>query len=189
MMGAPSVYPASPISRRRRATGDEMVARGYSSETFCFEAVEAHADDDRAYVVYYLGDLDRAGRNAAATLEEKLKRFARERGLEVEFVTLALKEDDFLDFGERSGLLRARVGSMVRRLSTRVPKRKTDADKKWPYPFACELDAIEPDDLRTVVRWAIEQHLPPDQLEILKVAEDSERTLIRELVANIGDAR
>jgi hypothetical protein len=166
-----------------------MPARGYSSESFCFEAVEAHADDDRPYVVHYLGDFDRAGRNAAATLEEKLKCFARERGLEVEFVTLAVKEDDILDFDAHSGLLRTRVGTMVRRLPTREPKRKTAADQKWPYPFACELDAIEPDDLRTLVRRAIENYLPPDQLEILKAAEDSERTLIRELVAGIGRGR
>ena len=51
---------------------------------------------------------------------------------------------------------------------------------------AIELDAIPPDDLRRMVRQVTENYLPADQLEILKVAEDSERTLIRELVAGIG---
>jgi hypothetical protein len=47
-----------------------MVARGYSSETFCFEAIESREDDDRQYIVYYLGDFDRFGRDAAVTLKE-----------------------------------------------------------------------------------------------------------------------
>jgi hypothetical protein len=32
------------------------------------------------------------------------------------------------------------------------PKRNTIADKNWPHDFACELDAIPPDDLRELVR-------------------------------------
>jgi hypothetical protein len=45
-----------------------MVARGYSSETFTFGAVESREGDDRAHVIYYLGDFDRAG------LRERWKR-------------------------------------------------------------------------------------------------------------------
>lgn len=36
---------------------------------------------------------------------------------------------------------------------------------------------------------AIEQHLPPDQFKVLKVAEASERRLIRDLVGAIKDAQ
>ena len=42
-----------------------------------------------------------------------------------------------------------------------------------------ELDAIPPDQLRGLVQEAIELHLPPDQMRVLKEAEESERTLIR----------
>jgi hypothetical protein len=45
-----------------------MVTRGFSSETFCFEAVEAY-DIDKITHVYYLGDFDRAGQDAAKSLE------------------------------------------------------------------------------------------------------------------------
>jgi hypothetical protein len=55
-----------------------MVARGYSSETFCFEAIESRESDDRPYVVYYLGDFDRSGRDAPTTLKEKLELRRRE---------------------------------------------------------------------------------------------------------------
>ena len=35
-----------------------MVARGFSSETFCYESIAQRGDDDRPYYVYYLGDFD-----------------------------------------------------------------------------------------------------------------------------------
>jgi hypothetical protein len=73
-------------------------------------------------------------------------------------------------------------------LPTREPKRISAADKNWPFDFACELDAIPPDYLRSLVQAAIERHLPPDQFNILKIAEESERILIRRLVAGLGEA-
>ena len=57
----------------------------------------------------------------------------------------------------------------------RKPKRKSAADKKWPYRSACRLDAIPPDDIRALVEDAIGRHVDQDQLRILKVAEKSER--------------
>jgi hypothetical protein len=163
-----------------------MVSRGYSSETFCFKAIESRWDDARPYVVYYLGDFDRSGRDAAATLKEKLERFATEKHVEVAFIHLAIEADDILEFANSDKQVLVNVGGQARWLPTREPKRKSPADRLWPYPFACELDAIEPDDLRAAVRTVIEQHLPPDQLEVLKVAEDSEREFIAGLVANIA---
>jgi hypothetical protein len=139
-----------------------MVTRGFSSETFCFEAIEA-ADDDRPYFVYYLGDYDRAGQDAARSLEEKLNRFAAERGITVIFETVAVSPYDI-----------ARLG-----LPTREPKRNSPADRKWPHEYACELDAIPPDEMRRIVKRAIERHLPKHQLDIVKVAEASERQALR----------
>ena len=150
-----------------------MVARGFSSETFAFEAVAARLDDQRPYYVYYLGDFDRAGQDAARSLEEKLRRFADEEGVEVVFETIGVTEQQIRDWA----------------LPTRQPKRITNADKKWPHSFACELDAIEPDVLRDLVRACIDKHLPRREFEILKVAEASERKLIKGLVGlAIGDA-
>lgn len=47
-----------------------MVTRGFSSETFCYEAIAAQAGNDRPYHVYYLGDFDRR----AGTAQEPWKR-------------------------------------------------------------------------------------------------------------------
>ena len=41
-----------------------MVTRGFTSETFAYESVEQW-DDDKPVCVYYLGDFDRSGRDAA----------------------------------------------------------------------------------------------------------------------------
>ena len=51
------------------------------------------------------------------------------------------------------------------------------------------MDAIEPAKLRRIVEVALEDHLPPHQFKVLKAAEDSERTLIRQLVAGLGAAQ
>ncbi len=64
-------------------------------------------------------------------------------------------------------------------LPTRDHKSVSAADKAWPHSFACELDAMEPDTLRDLVEECINRHLPQDQLDILKVAERSERQVLR----------
>jgi hypothetical protein len=79
-------------------------------------------------------------------------------------------------------MVHAQIGERRRWLPTREPKRTSKADQLWPHPFACGLDAIAPDDLRAVVRWAIERHLPADQLKLLQIAEASEREPIQGLV-------
>jgi hypothetical protein len=149
-----------------------MITRGFSSETFCFEAVEAwepHEERNRTHWVYYLGDFDRAGQDAARSLKEKLDRFSEERDVLVIFEQIAVNEDQI----ERW------------QLPTREPKRKSPVDKQWPFKHACELDAIPPDTLRELVQGEIERHLPADQLAILQTAEESERTEIMRLVEAI----
>jgi hypothetical protein len=150
-----------------------MVTRGFSSETFAYEAIAARENDYRSYHVYYLGDFDRAGHDGARSLQEKLERFADEVSVEVNFEILAVTQWQIRNWN----------------LPTREPKRKSAADRKWPHDFACELDAIPPDRMRTLVEEAINRHLPQDKLEILKAAEEAERDLITRLVGKIAPKR
>jgi hypothetical protein len=143
-----------------------MVTRGFSSETFAFEAIEARGNDPRDFYVYYLGDFDRAGLDAANALIEKLGRFSKDKPFDVCFRQIAVTEGQIRRW----------------RLPTREPKRNSPNDKKWPYTFACELDAIPADDLRALVRDHIERHLPRRQFEVLKAAEASERELLKAFV-------
>ncbi|QIG47197.1 hypothetical protein G5V57_05285 [Nordella sp. HKS 07] len=140
-----------------------MVTRGFSSETFCFEAIAAREHDRRPYHVYYLGDFDRAGRDAARSLRDKLNRFASEKDVSVVFEQIAVDVAQINAF----------------KLPTREPKRKSPADRAWPYDFACELDALPPDTMRDIVEEAINRHLPAHRLNILKTAEASERAFLK----------
>ena len=141
-----------------------MPTGGYTSETFAYSAVDAMRGSGHRLVIYALYDFDRSGRDAAASLQEKVQRFGAEFGVPVAFHNLGLSLEQVQALG----------------LPTREPKRGTTADRKWPHDVAAELDAIPPDTLRAMVREAIERHLPADQLDYLKRVEAMERaTLLR----------
>jgi hypothetical protein len=140
-----------------------MVSRGFSSETFAFEAAQSYAADGRPVHVYHLGDFDRSGVAAAEDLRRKLTGFAGQAGVKVHFTRLAVTPEQIAEWS----------------LPTRTPKRTSAADRRWPYEYACELDAIQPDTLRALVRDTIRKHMPDDCLRTAQVAEESERELLR----------
>jgi hypothetical protein len=140
-----------------------MVSRGFSSETFAFEAAQSYAADGRPVHVYHLGDFDRSGVAAGEDLRRKLTSFATEAGVTVHFSRLGVTVDQIEEWG----------------LPTRAPKRESGADRRWPYSIACELDAIEQDRLQELVRGAIRNHMPDDYLRAAQVAEESEREQLR----------
>jgi hypothetical protein len=67
-------------------------------------------------------------------------------------------------------------------LPTRPTKASDSRAKAFGSNLSVELDAIEPNQLRTLVRETIERHLPAEQFEVLKAAEQSERDTIMRLV-------
>lgn len=136
-----------------------MPTGGYTSETFAHEAVEAMRGSGKTLVIYALYDFDRSGKDAEASLREKVTRFGAAYGVPVQFNSLGLSVEQVQAW----------------RLPTRLPKRGTIADQRWPHDCAAELDAVPPDDLRTLVRSAIETHLPASQLDQLKRIERLER--------------
>ena len=143
-----------------------MPTGGFTSETFAFEAVSNLRDTGRTLVAYSLYDFDRSGRDAARSLQEKVERFGAEYGVPVEFHALGLSLEQVEDMN----------------LPTREPKRKTEADKRWPHAIAAELDAIPPDDLRALVRSSIERHLPASELHRLKRIEELERETLLDFI-------
>src|SRR5271170_2312168 len=62
------------------------------------------------------------------------------------------------------------------------PTKASDSRSKGFGDISVELDAIPPDRLRELVNTAIERHLPPHQLSVLKIAEAEERKLLHGLV-------
>jgi hypothetical protein len=143
-----------------------MISRGFTSETFAYECIDTYEGTNRPLIVYALYDFDRSGRDAAASLSEKLDRFGAELGVEVHFNLLGVNLDQIKAWN----------------LLTRPHKRATTADRRWPHSFACELDAIAPDNLREMVAQAIERHMPEDELAHLLKIEAAERETLRHLI-------
>jgi hypothetical protein len=132
-----------------------MVARGYASLSFLYEAAEYISRLIVPAFIYHLGDSDTYGIEAGAKIEQTLRELAPDA--EIHFKRLAVTNEQ------------------IKRL--KLPTRK---DRKGKT--SVELDALTPGMLRYLVREAIEQHLPRAQFEILKIAEESERELIGGLV-------
>ena len=143
-----------------------MPTGGFTSETFAYSAVENFRDTGKRLVIYALYDFDRSGRDASASLKEKVDRFGHHFGVDVVFNELGLSRDQVASMG----------------LPTRPHKRKTVADQRWPYSYAAELDAIPPDDIRNMARTAIERHLPAEELAALQTVEAAERETLLQFI-------
>jgi hypothetical protein len=140
-----------------------MVARGYASLSFLFSAAEYINELVVPTYIYHLGDFDPSGVNAGEKIEETLRELAPDAA--INFKRLAV----------------TRPQIRMWNLPTR-PAKKSDSRAKGFGKISVELDAIEPNKMRDLVQDAIERHLPPEQFEVLKAAEESERNLISRLV-------
>jgi hypothetical protein len=138
-----------------------MVARGFSSLSFLHSAAEDINALEKAAHIYHLGDFDPSGQCAADKIEETLREYAPDA--EIHFERLAVTPEQI----ERWTL------------PSRPTKQTDSRAKKFGHAESVELDAIHPDELRALVRYAINQHLPEDQLDTLRVAEESEREMLR----------
>jgi hypothetical protein len=146
-----------------------MVARGYASLSFLHGAAEYINELEVPVYIYHLGDFDPSGVNAGEKIEQTLREMAPAAEIHFERLAVTPEQIDAWDLPTR-------------------PTKTTDSRAKGFGAISVELDAIEPDKLRALVEDAIEDHLPPHQFKVLKAAEDSERTLIRQLVAGMGAA-
>ena len=136
-----------------------MVSRGYASLSFLHSAAEHIKRIGKPTFIYHLGDNDPSGVNAAHTIDISLREFAP--NAHITFERLAVLPEQIEAWS----------------LPTR-PTKKSDSRAKGFGDRSVELDAIEPDMLRSIVRGAIERHLPAHEFEVLKVAEESERKLL-----------
>jgi hypothetical protein len=143
------------------------VARGYASLSFLHSAAELINTLVVPTFIYHFGDFDPSGVNAGEKIEETLHELAPDA--EIFFERIAVTEEQIAQFD----------------LPTRPTKASDTRAKAFGSSTSVELDAIDPNQLRDLVRKTIEQHLPQEQFEILKAAEQSEREIISRLVGNV----
>jgi hypothetical protein len=143
--------------------------RGFPSETIVHNAVHQAAQEGKyRLVVITLYDFDRAGQDAEAALVGRMQEFAEEFDIIVEHLKLGLTHQQVVEM----------------ELPSRPAKREAAADKKWPYDFACELDAIPPNVLREMVADAIEPHMPTHKRRRYEEVERQERAKIRMMLSD-----
>jgi len=124
-----------------------MVARGYASLSFLHTSADYIKDLDVPAYIYHLGDFDPSGVNAGKKIDQTLRKLAP--GAEIHFQRVAVTEEQ--------------IGYLS--LPTR-PTKASDSRSKTFGASSVELDAINPEDLRSFVRYVIEFHLPRGQLDI-----------------------
>lgn len=141
-----------------------MVTRGYPSLSFLASAAEAIAGCWKPVFLYYFGDHDPSGVDIPRKVERDLRAFAPDA--EIYFQTVAVTPAQIEEWG----------------LPTR-PTKKTDSRSKNFQGESVEVDAIEPAILRELVRDCISDHVDTDALNVLEVAEESERSILQQLAS------
>jgi hypothetical protein len=145
-----------------------MVARGYASLSFLYEAGEYINELLCPAYIYHLGDFDPSGVNAGERIEASLREYAPDT--EIHFERIAVTPEQIAKWD----------------LPTR-PTKTSDTRSKGFGDISVELDAIAPDDLRNLVERTIQLHLPAHELKILQTVEADERRLIQKLVGMVAD--
>jgi len=143
-----------------------MVTRGFASLSYLHSAAETIARTNKPTYLYYFGDYDPSGVEIDRNIERRLR----------EFLALA----DFLIHFERVAITPGQIAEYE--LPTR-PTKTTSHGRGLHRGESVEVDALDPDDLRGLVRDRIAQHVDRDLLRAHKAAEESERLLLGGLPA------
>ncbi len=145
---------------------DLHVTRGYASVSYLQSATDFIRRDARLTHVYLLTDFDPSGLGIGDTVAAELVR--RCYSVEVHVQRLAVTRDQIDEW----------------RLPTRPTKTADSRVAKFTREHgtgSVELDAIPPAALRSLVRDSIEEHMDPEKLQTVKLAEKQERDLLREV--------
>jgi hypothetical protein len=146
-----------------------MVTRGYPSISYVYDAAATITEVDKPTIIYYLGDHDPSGVDIPRNVEARLREFAPDA--DITFERLAVTPEQIVEYD----------------LETRPTK--TSDTRAWSFDGeSVEVDAIDPEDLRSLVRGAIESHIDQDALAVIEAAEESEREILERIAATAGGA-
>jgi len=143
-----------------------MTSRGFSSATYLWEAARSIAAVGKPVYLYYFGDWDPSGKIIPEVIERELRGHAP--NAEIHFNRIAITPQQIQDL----------------ELPTKPPKTSTHS--KGFKGGTVEIEAMPVPVLLDLVRGCIEQHIDQRHLDVLKVAEESERDI---LVGMLGELR
>jgi hypothetical protein len=142
------------------------VTRGFASITYLQEAAEDIELDGRPTYVYVLTDFDPSGVSIAEKVEEELMARAFDSEIIVERLAVDREQIDRWNLPTRPTKASDTRAAKFRRL------HGTDS---------VELDAVPPDELRKLVRDAIDSHMEPWRLRQFRMVEREERETLRDM--------
>lgn len=141
---------------------------GYASISFVYDAAVELREIEKPIYVYHLSDFDADGAYSSEALESEL----RLHGADIHFYRMALRPEQIDAFDLYSAL--------------REQKKSSARYKWWLERFgdspACELDAIDPRQLRQLVHNAITRHIDPYEWQRLQEVEQVERQTLERVV-------
>jgi hypothetical protein len=142
-----------------------MVSRGFSSDSYLYEAATYLESLEKPAHVFLFTDFDAAGLGIDAKIREGLRRFAPDA--ELYFTRAALTGEQVIEMD----------------LPTRPPKPKDIAEG---FKACCELDAIPPKTLIEIAEDLILEHVDADRLDRLRTVEAAERETITHLLGAVA---
>ena len=142
------------------------VTRGFASITYLQEAAEEIELDGRPTYVYVLTDFDPSGVSIAEKVEEELKTRAPYSEIVVERLAVDRAQIDLWNLPTRP---------------TKASDTRAARFRRVHGTDSVELDAIPPDELRNLVRNAIDSHMEPWRLRQFRMVEQEERKTLRSM--------
>ncbi len=139
-----------------------MVTRGYASLSYLHSAAETIQARGKPTYLYYFGDSDPSGKDISRVVEQGIREFAPD--CEIHFERVAVTDEQIVKWN----------------LPTRPPKPKDSRINNYTGP-SVELDAIEPDDLRALVRDCILRHIDLDEMHRLEEIEAASRESLKNM--------
>lgn len=143
---------------------DLHVTRGYASVSYLQGAADFIRADGRTTYVYLLTDFDPSGLGIAGTVASELMRRSSPVEVRVERLAVDREQVDAWELPTRP---------------TKTTDSRARAFVREHGTGSVELDAIPPDVLRGLVRGAIERHMDPERLRVMRLAEEQERDVLR----------
>jgi hypothetical protein len=139
-----------------------MVTRGYASISYLQGAAAAIEARAKPAYLYYYGDFDPSGMDITRAVEAGIREFAPEA--EIHFERVAVTPQQIVEM----------------HLETR-PTKAGDSRSKHFQGESVEVDAIDPETLRRLVKEAIYRHVNVEELERLERLEIAGRQSLRNL--------
>lgn len=140
---------------------------GFASITLAYEAAKAinwQWRQGKSCVIFYIGDYDPAGVLIDTALERELREHLDD-DVDLEFIRLGVTPEQ-ITYYDLPG------------------KPRKEGDRRALHvKETVEAEAMPAQVLRDLLRDEIEAYLPVDALEVVKVAEESERAWLREMAA------